>query len=68
MFEQSEQSTKNFGLTLYQNLLIFLYPEQHVEWENNLDTTQAHHLISASGLHNYLCCRIQVQSGLNIKV
>ena len=61
MFEQSEhgQNTKNFRFTPKSSLKLY-------EWESIPDTIQAHHLIKASELPNYLGCRLPAKSGLNI--
>ena len=67
MFEQSEleQNTKDFGFI--PRSLFKLYVGPPVKWDDVPDILQAHKLVEASKLSNYLGCCIPVESGLNIK-
>ena len=60
MFEQSEleQNTKNLGFTPKSSFK--LYAGSPVEWKSIPDILQAHKLVKASKLPNYLGCRIPV--------
>ena len=65
MFEQSElKQTKDFGFIPKSSLK--LYVGSPVTWNEVPDILQAHTLVKASKLPNYMGCRIPVNSGLNI--
>ena len=65
MFEQLElKQTKDFGFI--PKSLLKLYAGPPVTWNELPDILQAHTLVKASKLPNYMGCRIPVNSGLNI--
>ena len=65
MFDQSEsKQSKVFGFIPKSPLKLYAGPQ--VTWNEIPDIFQAHTLVKASNLPNYMGCRIPVTSGLNI--
>ena len=65
MFEQLElKETKDFCFIPKSSLKLYAGPT--VTWNELPDILQAHTLVKASKLSNYMGCRIPVNSGLNI--
>ena len=65
MFDQSEsRQSKDFGFIPKSSLKLYAGPQ--VTWDEVPDIFQAHTLVKASNLPNYMGCRIPVNSGLNI--
>ena len=65
MFDQSEsRQSKDFGFIPKSSLKLYAGPQ--VTWDEVLNIFQAHTLVKASNLPNYMGCRIPVNSGLNI--
>ena len=44
-----------------------VYTGEVVHWQDIPNRLEAHHIIKATKMSNYMKCRIPVQSGLNIK-